>query len=101
MILKSFIATCQMQVVDDKEANLKKVVEMVEQATSKGAHLVVLLEMFNCPYDTVKFSEYAESRDSSQTLKTVSKQPESVVCTWLQAPSPSATRIVSLTPASF
>jgi len=31
-----------------------------------------LPEMFNCPYDTNKFKAYAESRDSSKSLKAVS-----------------------------
>ena len=70
---KFSIALCQMKVVDDKEENLLKAAAMIKRAAREGAEMVVLPEMFNCPYDTSKFKLYAESRDNSTSLKTVSK----------------------------
>lgn len=60
-----------MQVIDDKEVNLKKAVDLMAESAAKGADLVVLPEMFNCPYDNDKFIQYAENRKNSITLKTV------------------------------
>ncbi len=34
--------------------------------------MIVLPEMFNCPYDTNKFRDYAEIIENSQSLKVVS-----------------------------
>lgn len=66
------IALCQMKVVDDKQANLEKATAMIEMAAIEGAEMVVLPEMFNCPYDTNKFKVYAESSENSPSLKAVS-----------------------------
>lgn len=66
------VAICQMMVVDDKALNLDKAISMIGKAAESGADMVVLPEMFNSPYDTNKFKEYAESLDTSQSLKTVS-----------------------------
>jgi omega-amidase len=72
--MKSFrIAVCQMMVVDDKNANLRKAVSLIEKSAAGGADLIILPEMFNCPYDTEKFPEYAEDRKDSITLSTVSR----------------------------
>ena len=65
------IALCQMKVVDDKKANLEKATDMIEMAAIEGAEMVVLPEMFNCPYDTNKFRDYAESSENSPSLKAV------------------------------
>jgi predicted amidohydrolase len=65
------IAVCQMRVEDDKEANLKKAVDLIRKSSNEGADLVVLPEMFNCPYENDKFPVYAEPRDDSVTLRTV------------------------------
>lgn len=71
--MESFrIAICQMKVVDYKEANLKKAVNLIEKSAAGGAHLVILPEMFNCPYDNSKFQEYAEDKKNSITLNTIS-----------------------------
>ena len=70
---KSFkVAVCQMQVVDDKQINVEKAVDFIGKSASKRADLVVLPEMFNCPYENEKFPLYAETRKSSETLKAVS-----------------------------
>lgn len=67
------LAVCQMKVVDDKKLNINKAVNMIETAARNNAHLIVLPEMFNCPYDINKFREYAEKQENSKTLKAISK----------------------------
>ena len=68
--MKSFkIAVCQLHVVDDKEINLQRAVALIEESASNGADLVVLPEMFNCPYSNDKFPEYAEDRDKINVAK--------------------------------
>jgi predicted amidohydrolase len=66
------IAICQMKVVDNKQENLKKARKMVMEA---GGHadLVILPEMFNCPYDVNKFPAYAENQNNSSTLNMASE----------------------------
>jgi omega-amidase len=71
------IALCQMNVVDDKTINLGKATSMITEAAKKGAEMVVLPEMFNCPYDTSKFMAYGESLESSRSLKAVSSAAKS------------------------
>ena len=65
------LALCQMNVVDDKEENLKTASLMITRA-SKKADFIVLPEMFNCPYSNDKFIEYGEEETSSYTLKKIS-----------------------------
>ncbi|MGE5404585.1 MAG: carbon-nitrogen hydrolase family protein [Candidatus Saccharibacteria bacterium] len=55
------VGLCQMRVDLNKEVNLKMASEMVREAAAQGCDLVVLPEMFNCPYQTARFPEYAES----------------------------------------
>jgi len=66
------IGLCQMKVLDDKMLNLGKAIDMIDRAAKEGVEMVILPEMFNCPYDTNKFKAYAESRDSSKSLKAIS-----------------------------
>ncbi|MBR4397508.1 MAG: carbon-nitrogen hydrolase family protein [Methanobrevibacter sp.] len=66
------IALCQMNVVDNKEKNIKKAIQMIKESKKQGADLAVLPEMFNCPYENEKFIEYAEELDDSRTLKEIS-----------------------------
>lgn len=58
----------QMKVVDDKGTNIEKALEMIDRAAEGGAELVVLPEMFNCPYDNRFFGSYAEEGASGETL---------------------------------
>jgi predicted amidohydrolase len=67
------LAVCQMNVVDNKETNVKKAVDMIESAARNDADLILLPEMFNCPYDNSKFREYAESAEDSATLEMISE----------------------------
>lgn len=67
------LAMCQMPVGENKGENIRRALLMVEQAKKQGANLAVLPEMFNCPYDSKRFAEYAESRESGNTLASVSE----------------------------
>ena len=61
-----------MNVVDNKEKNIEKAIQMIKESKKQGADLAVLPEMFNCPYENEKFVEYAEILESSKTLKEIS-----------------------------
>ena len=65
------IALCQMNVIDNKDENLKKASLMIEKAC-KNSDFIVLPEMFNCPYSNDKFIEYCENESDSYTLKKIS-----------------------------
>ena len=67
------IALCQMKVIDNKEENLKKAISMIKTASEKDADLIILPEMFNCPYENEKFMEYSEDTENSYTLNLISK----------------------------
>ena len=69
--MKLKIAICQMNVVDNKDENIKKAVNMIKEAKKKDADIAILPEMFNCPYENEKFVEYAEYRQNSHTLKSI------------------------------
>ena len=57
------IGLCQMLVTTDKEENLRKAEKMVREAATQGAQLVMLPEMFQCPYANVFFPQYAEEEE--------------------------------------
>lgn len=57
-------ALCQVSVTDDKQANLLNARSMIEEAVGNGAKLVVLPEMWNCPYSNDSFPKYAEDLSS-------------------------------------
>ena len=67
------IALCQMNVVDNKEENIRKAIQMIKESKKQGADLAVLPEMFNCPYENEKFIEYAEELNDSKTLSEIAK----------------------------
>lgn len=67
------IALCQMNVIDNKEENLKKAIYMIKTASEKDADLIILPEMFNCPYENEKFMEYSEEAENSYTLDLISE----------------------------
>ncbi|AFV10711.1 omega-amidase Nit [Thermacetogenium phaeum DSM 12270] len=54
------VGLIQMLVEESKEKNLSRAEEMVREAAGRGAGLVVLPEMFNCPYSNEFFPPYAE-----------------------------------------
>lgn len=67
------IALCQMEIIDNKETNIKKAIQMIKEGKSKNADLAILPEMFNCPYENEKFIEYSEILSESETLSAISK----------------------------
>ena len=71
------LALCQMNVVDDKKANLKKASSMIADSADRDADFIVLPEMFNCPYSNDKFIEYGENEHDSHTLDTISQLAKS------------------------
>ena len=66
------LALCQMNVIDNKEENIKTASLMIDESVSKNADFIVLPEMFNCPYSNDKFIEYGEEEKSSYTLNKIS-----------------------------
>lgn len=66
------IAIVQMKVVTEKEKNIKKSEEMIKKAVEQDIDLIVLPEMFNCPYQTDLFPEYAE-KEGGYTYKQMSR----------------------------
>jgi predicted amidohydrolase len=63
------IGICQLKVVQEKGENLQKAREMIILAARQGAQVVILPEMFNCPYQTHLFPEYAESFPDGPSIK--------------------------------
>ena len=70
------LALCQMNVIDDKKANLEKASSMIADGIGNDADFIILPEMFNCPYSNEKFIEYAEDEKDSITLKKISRMAE-------------------------
>ncbi|MCX8129988.1 MAG: carbon-nitrogen hydrolase family protein [Clostridia bacterium] len=62
------LAVCQMEVTEDKKENIKKAVCLIKEAAENKAELVVLPEMFNCPYDNKMFPIFAEELDGGETV---------------------------------
>lgn len=63
----------QMPVGPDKERNLRRAERDIEQAAGKGAELLVLPEMFNCPYELEQFRPCAESIPEGPTCSMLSE----------------------------
>lgn len=54
------MALCQLAVSDDKQQNILRAQTAITEAARGGAQLVVLPEMWNCPYSNDSFPAYAE-----------------------------------------
>jgi predicted amidohydrolase len=67
------IGVCQMLVINNKDSNISKARSMIREAAAGGCRLVVLPEMFNCPYNSSLFPKYAESYPGGSTLKMLSE----------------------------
>ncbi len=71
------IAVCQMSVVENKEENLNKAEEMLRKAAAEySPEIVVLPEMFNCPYSNAFFPAFAEEflGESTNRLSKLAKE---------------------------
>ncbi|MDQ7005788.1 MAG: carbon-nitrogen hydrolase family protein [Acidobacteriota bacterium] len=66
------IALLQMRVGPDKEANLERAETMARRAVARGADLLVLPEMFNCPYRYDFFAPFAEPIPTGATCRRLS-----------------------------
>ena len=55
------VALCQLPVGEDKRLNIANARAAIEDAAKDGAALVVLPEMWNCPYSNDSFAVYAET----------------------------------------
>lgn len=73
MKTKIKISLCQMKVVDDKNRNILKAIEMIYRSAQNNADVILLPEMFNCPYDNSKFCNYAENVETGETIKAIKK----------------------------
>lgn len=58
--MRFHIALAQMKVGADKAANLARARTLAARARKQGAQVLLLPEMFLCPYDTALFPRYAE-----------------------------------------
>jgi predicted amidohydrolase len=67
------LALCQMNVIDDKRANLDNAESMICESADRNADFIILPEMFNCPYANEKFIEYCEEEHDSPTLNAISQ----------------------------
>ncbi|BEP28622.1 carbon-nitrogen hydrolase family protein [Helicovermis profundi] len=54
------ISVCQLKPENNKETNIKKAEIMIREAKNNGSDIIVLPEMFNCPYDNKFFLDYSE-----------------------------------------
>lgn len=72
------IALIQMPVSQDKEANVELACLKVSEAAKMSVDMVVLPEMFNCPYSNKYFSPYAEPKggDTWQAMSNCASKNE-------------------------
>ncbi|MGE5581037.1 MAG: carbon-nitrogen hydrolase family protein [Bacillota bacterium] len=63
------IGICQLKVGGDKQANLARAGDMIRRAAVEGADLVVLPEMFNCPYQQDYFPKFAETEADGESVR--------------------------------
>ncbi len=66
------IGLCQMEVKNSKEENIEKAIKLIKEASDKGANMVVLPEMWNCPYSNIFFGKFAEE-EGEETYEFMSK----------------------------
>ncbi|MGC8777095.1 MAG: nitrilase-related carbon-nitrogen hydrolase, partial [Candidatus Caldatribacteriaceae bacterium] len=66
------VGVIQFRIEDHKKANLEKVEYWVNLAAKNGAEMVVLPEMFVCPYDLSYFPRFAERFPQGEALRLLS-----------------------------
>ncbi len=67
-----------MNVSQNKDENLEKARDMIQEVVKQGAKIIVLPEMFNCPYQAKNFPVYAEMQgeQTHQFLSNLAKEHE-------------------------
>lgn len=70
---KTKIGVCQMNIVEDKSANILTADSYIRQAAQAGCRIVVLPEMFVCPYVPTLFKRYAETFPEGKALEWMAK----------------------------
>ncbi|MBZ4687901.1 MAG: Nitrilase/cyanide hydratase and apolipoprotein N-acyltransferase [Clostridiales bacterium] len=68
------LAVIQHKVGFDKKENMERAARGIREGVEKGAQIVVLPEMFNCPYANDYFPEYAESYPRGETYRFLQRQ---------------------------
>jgi len=68
------LAMCQLQVNIDKRKNIENAFRHIDLAAQGGAELVILPEMFTCPYNIKLFDEYSENETDGETIAALSKK---------------------------
>lgn len=58
------LALCQLAITDDRQKNIQTARQAVQDAAASGAQLVMLPEMWNCPYSNDSFPAFAEDVSS-------------------------------------
>lgn len=66
------IATIQFRVAADKNENISHLAELIDSGHIRGADILVLPEMWNCPYKSKLFPLYAEP-EGGETWKAMSE----------------------------
>lgn len=62
------IACLQLRVMQDKYDNIEQLAEIIGSGAADGADIISLPEMWNCPYQTELFPEYAEPEQGDTWL---------------------------------
>nr|XP_009799423.1 PREDICTED: omega-amidase,chloroplastic-like [Nicotiana sylvestris] len=71
--VKFKIGICQLKVIGDKNANISQARNFIHAAAEQGANLILLPEMWNCPYSADLFAEFAEN------LNDINSSPSSLM----------------------
>lgn len=66
------LAVCQLTVEENKAVNIDNAYKRIRDAAVNGASVIVLPEMFNCPYSNSRFHVFSESWPGGETLKMLS-----------------------------
>ncbi len=65
--MKMKIGICQLKVAEDVSVNLKRASDIIKTLAERGAEIVILPEMFCCPYDINLFPKYAQYAEESNS----------------------------------
>ncbi|HOJ77445.1 MAG TPA: carbon-nitrogen hydrolase family protein [Bacillota bacterium] len=74
------VGICQFKVEIDKQKGLTRIAKLISDLVNAGAQIVVLPEMFNCPYEQDLFSQYAEVEGQGETLQLLSDLAAKLQC---------------------